>query len=327
MVKEKRILSYFIGWLLIGFIIMFVGINKTFAATYEMNYQYEQKYYDNSGSSVSPITTSWNDSFNSYISGSITTVANSYGAGLAITSPIPLLGGHTYSMSVYFEEVNNIALSKKNEISVASSLNSAANDYANNIPGTEMIYSKVSNNTILQFVFKVDNNHTHLFFPWTTTTTTTQDYVLTQIVMEDLGASGITENEINQSLNSQTNEINNSIQNSTNTITDKIDDMEQSIIDSNKETQDVIKDQLNDCRDSVNLLPIDSISSPYVSVNSNGTYNIISGKTNSSVYPIGLAIELKPGTYTFSSTELMQSGVQVYLWDSVNNKYDIMLSQ
>ena len=327
MVKEKRILSYFIGWLLIGFIIMFVGINKTFAATYEMNYQYEQKYYDNSGSSVNPITTSWNDSFNSYISGSITTVANSYGAGLAITSPIPLLGGHTYSMSVYFEEINNIALSKKNEISVASSLSSAANDYANNIPGTEMVYSKVSNNTILQFVFKVDNNHTHLFFPWTTTTTTTQDYVLTQIVMEDLGSSGITENEINQSLNSQTNEINNSIQNSTNTITDKINDMEQSIVDSNKETQDVIKDQLNDCRDSVNLLPIDSISSPYVSVNSNGTYNIISGTTTSSVYPIGLPIELQPGTYTFSSTELLQSGVQIYLWDSVNNKYDIMLSQ
>ena len=327
MIKEKRILTYFIGWLLIGFIIMFIGINKIFAATYEMNYQYLQQYYDNSGSSVNPITTSWNDSFNSYISGSITTIANSYGAGLAITSPIPLLGGHTYSMSVYFEEINNIALSIKNEISVASSLSAAANDYANGWTGTEMLYSTVSNNKILQFVFKVDNNHTHLFFPWITTTTTTQDYVLTQIVMEDLGSSGLTQNEINQSLVSQTNEINNSIQNSTNTITDKIDDMEQSIVDSNKETQEVIKDQFNTCRDSVNLLPIDSISSPYISVNSNGTYNIIAGTTTSTIYPTGIQFQLQAGTYTFSSTELVQAGVQIYLWNATDNKYDIMLSQ
>lgn len=253
MVKEKRILSYFIGWLLIGFIIMFIGVNKIFASTYYMNYNYQQQYYDNSGSSVSAINTSWNDSFNSYISENITTVAGSYGAGLSITSPIPLLGGHTYSMSVYFEDINNIALSSKNVISVASSLSSAANDYANNVPGTEMIFSKVSNNTIIQFVFKVDNNHTHLFFPWTTTSTSSQSYLLTQVVMEDLGSSGVSEKDINNSLNNQTNEINNSIQNSTNTITDKIDDMEQSIIDSNKETQDVIKDQFNSCRDSNNL--------------------------------------------------------------------------
>ena len=33
MIKEKRILSYFIGWLFLGLIICFIGISKTYALT------------------------------------------------------------------------------------------------------------------------------------------------------------------------------------------------------------------------------------------------------------------------------------------------------
>ena len=251
----QRFLNYaknrFLYNLIRFFIIFLIGFLfascEAKAATYYMNSSFEQQYYDNRGSSVIAVTTSWNDSFNSYISSDIKTAAGSYGAGLSFSSPIPLLSNHTYSMSVYFVETNNITLSSKNIISVASSLSSAANDYANNNPGTTLLYSAVSDNKILQFVFKVDNNHTHIFFPWTTTTTTTQDYVLTEIIMEDLGSEGVSQEDINNSLTNQTNELNQSIQNSTNDINQNINDMEQSIIDSNKETQDVIKDQFNDC--------------------------------------------------------------------------------
>ena len=75
-----------------------------------------------------------------------------------------------------------------------------------------------------------------------------------------------------------------------------------------------------------NLLPIDSILSPYVSVNSNGTYNIISGTITSGLYPTGKEVVLPAGTYTISSTELMQQGVQIYLWNATDNNYDIMLN-
>lgn len=327
MAKEKRILIYFISFLLGFFLIMFIGISGVFAATYQMNYNYEQRYYDNYGSSVVQVPTSWMDSFGSYVSNEITTYANSYGAGLSITSPIPLLSGHTYSFSVYFEGIFNIALSSKNEISIASSLNAAANDYANNIPGTELLYSKVSNNSILQFVFKADNNHTHLFFPWTTTSTTTQSYVVTEIVMEDLGSSGVSEQDINNSLNNQTNEINNSIENSTNTITgsinetenninQNIDDMEQSIVDSNKETQDVIKDQFNSCRDSNNLFNATLI---------NSTSGIIVNKDGSK---ITLPKATSGNGFTDTHTKLsvlapeLKVGDVVYLNFNTNSSYN-----
>ena len=40
MLKEKRILSYFIGWLLLGYIILFIGINNVFADTVTENIGY-----------------------------------------------------------------------------------------------------------------------------------------------------------------------------------------------------------------------------------------------------------------------------------------------
>lgn len=297
-ILKNEPLRKFLLWALTGIVICLVGITNVNAATYYMNSSFEQQYYDNRGSSVIAVTTSWNDSFNSYISSDIKTAAGSYGAGLSFSSPIPLLSNHTYSMSVYFVETNNITLSSKNIISVASSLSAAANDYANNNPGTTLLYSAVSDNKILQFVFKVDNNHTHIFFPWTTTTTTTQDYVLTEIIMEDLGSEGVSQEDINNSLTNQTNELNQSIQNSTNDINQNINDMEQSIIDSNKETQDVIKDQFNSCRDSVNLINFNNV----VKSNSNVEYEVL--ETGIRVY------NTTAGTYrnVYIDTDVLDAG-------------------
>lgn len=243
MVKEKRILSYFLGWLIVGFLIMFVGINKTFASTYYMNYEYLQQYYDNRGSSLTNITTTWNESFQSYVSDDITTIANSYGAGLSFSSPIPLIKNHTYTLSIYFVEIENLALSIKSEVAVGTSLSDAKVNYANSNYYAETLYSKVNNNRVLQFTFKAGQNGGYIFIPWTTTTNTTQSYVFTEINIDDLGSEGISQSDIDNSLNKQTTIIEN-----------KFDNLEQSIVDSNKETQEVIKDQFNSCRDSVNLI-------------------------------------------------------------------------
>ena len=117
--------------------------------------------------------------------------------------------------------------------------------------------------------------------------------------MEDLGSEGISQEDINNSLNNQTNILNISIQNSVDSITgsitetedninQNIDDMEQSIIDSNKETQDVIKDQFNTCRDSYNLLNV-----PY-------DYSITGVRI--------IDMVLEPGTYTIQADEILVGG-------------------
>lgn len=264
MEKEKRIISYFLGWLVLGFLICFIGISNVFAAEYNLNYDTYQRYYDNTGT-LSEVNSSWNESLQSYVSGNLTTVNGSTGAAWLVSSPIPMVKGHQYSISFAFVERNNIALSSKNKIAVSNTVNGAVTNYNNSSYGAETIYSKVTGNTTLSFIFKANSNSSFIVIPFTTTSRVTQNYTVTMFVMEDLGTAGLSQEELNTTINNQTNTLNNSIQDSTDTITGEIDDMEQSIIESNKETQDVIKDQFNNCRDSINLIDESLIQSgnPY----------------------------------------------------------------
>lgn len=217
-ILENEFLRNFLLWCSLGLLCCFVGIINVNADTYYMNYEYYQQYYDNSGSSVTSVNTTWNESLQSYVSSNITTVVNSYGAGLSISSPIPLLANHTYSMSIYFDGLSNIALSSKNNISIGNSLSNASSNYVNGNYLTTMNYSSVSNNTVLQFAFTTSSNGTFIFIPWSTTSTVSQSYVLTQISIDDLGSGGISQADIDNSLNSQTNVIQNSINNVENNI-------------------------------------------------------------------------------------------------------------
>lgn len=223
----KKYIKFFI-FACLCFIIADTFVN---ADTYYMNYEYYQQYYDNSGSSLTSVNTTWNESLQSYVSSNITTVVNSYGAGLSISSPIPLLANHTYSMTIYFDGLSNIALSSKNHISIGNSLSNASNNYVNGNYLTTMNYSSVSNNTILQFAFTTSSNGTFIFIPWTTTSTLSQSYVLTQISIDDLGSGGISQTDIDNSLNNQTNIINNSISSSTNTILESNEEIQNSLSD------------------------------------------------------------------------------------------------
>lgn len=303
--KSLSTLFLVLFWLVLGFIVCFIGIKNTYAATYYLNYQYKQQYYDNLGSSVNAISTTWNESLQSYVSGNITTVANSYGAGISISSPIPIISNHTYSISIYFDNISNVSVSSKSNIAISTSLDGAAHNYASNQFWANTIQSNVNNNRILQFVFTANGGGSFIFIPWTTTSRVTQSYVTTQIVMEDLGSEGISQNDINNSLNNQTNELNNSINNSTNTITGEINDMEQSIIDSNKETQDVIKDQFNSCRDSYNLFNANLIPSSTGIIVSND------GKT------ITMPLKTSGGGYTGTSKTLKELAPSLKVGDVV----------
>ena len=335
--KSLSALFTFLIWLLFGFLICFVGINNIFADTYYMNYQYSQQYYDNFGSSVTAVTTTWNESLQSYVSDNIGTTANSYGAGLSISSPVPLIKNHTYVISLYFEDLSNIALSNKNHIAIAPSLAGAASNYAYNNYYVDMVQSNVNNNKVLQFVFTTQGGGSFIFIPWTTTYNTTQSYVITQIIMDDLGSEGISQNDINNSLNNQTNEINSFIQESTDAITGEIDDMEQNIVDSNKETQEVIKDQFNSCHYSYNL-----ITQPYpllsgsiekngliITLNNDYSIKIVGTATASTYINLMRSSEFLNETIRNTDTNRCNNGFCIssgISYDNSNNLYYIGIS-
>ena len=248
----------FLFWLLCLIIICIVGISNVFAATYDA-LSFTAQLYDNYGPSLSSVTTSMS---NMYYTGTIPTMtANTSGAAWGISSPIPLLANHTYSLSVRIEGPygGNLALSTYNRIGVGTSLANAKSSYENNSNVTENYSNVIPKNMTIQFAFTPSINATYIVFPFATTYTgNNQEFRIYNVVIDDLGASGVSQSTINNSLNNQTNIINNSITSSTNTITgsisdsenninSNIDDMEQSIVNSNKETQQVIKDQFNDC--------------------------------------------------------------------------------
>lgn len=102
------------------------------------------------------------------------------------------------------------------------------------------------------------------------------------------------------------------------------DSINQNIIDSNKETQNVIKDQFNDCRDSVNLFNLSSY--PF---ESNVAYNSSGERVwwGSSYHGILNYFPVSPNTtYTFSSN-LNSKLARVVFYDSSMNIVDASNAQ
>ncbi len=236
MTKEKKILIYFISFILGLFTIMLVGIINVKADTYNSS-QYTAKLYDNYGPNLSGVTTSLSN--NSWRGTIPTMVANSAGAAWGISSPIVLLSNHTYTLTVQIEGSfgGNIVLSTYNRIGIGTSLSNAVTSYQNNTNATEN-YSRVLNDGVsIQFAFTPTTNGSYIVFPFATSSGGNDyQFVLTNIVIDDLGATGVSQSQITSSLDSQTNEINSSIENSTNTITDALTETEDNINNKIDET-------------------------------------------------------------------------------------------
>lgn len=294
----------FIFWSILLALVCVVGITGVFAAEYTFSYNDTQTYYDNLGSSVTYVNSSWNESLQAYVSDNINTTANSYGAGVSINAPIPILENHTYTLTLAFPDLSNIALSSKNHIALSISGLGAANNYAANNYYAEMQYSTNQSNKILQFVFKATGNASYIFIPWTTTYTTTQSYFLNKIIIEDLGSEGVSQDQINISLGNQTSQIQDSLNNTENNIKNEIKNTEDNIKDS-------IKDGFESCRDSYNLfsLPyysaVTSTTSHGVTfiVNKDGSITI-SGQNDGSgksIFYLSRNFVLSSGDYKFTS--------------------------
>lgn len=259
----------FLFWLLCFIIICIVGISNVFAASYDA-LSFTAQLYDNYGPSLSSVTTSMS---NMYYTGTIPTMtANTSGAAWGISSPIPLLANHTYSLSVRIEGPygGNLALSTYNRIGVGTSLGNAKSSYENNSNVTENYSNVIPKNMTIQFAFTPSINATYIVFPFSTTYTgNNQEFRIYNVVIDDLGSSGVSQSTINNSLNNQTNVLNNSITNSTNTITSNSNANRDAIINNQNANNDALiqndnantdkliednKKNFQTCRDSVNLL-------------------------------------------------------------------------
>lgn len=305
----------FVFWSVLLALVCLVGITGVFAAEYTFSYNDTQTYYDNLGSSVTYVNSSWNESLQAYVSDNINTTANSYGAGVSINAPIPILENHTYTLTLAFPDLSNITLSSKNHIGLSISALGAANNYAANNYYAEMQYSTNQSNKILQFVFKATGNASYIFIPFTTTYTTTQSYFLNKIIIEDLGSEGVSQDQINISLGNQTVQIQDSLTNTENNIKNEISNTEDNIKNELKNTEDNIKDGIKEgfesCRDSYNLFSL-----PYYSavtstkshgvtfiVNNDGSITI-SGQndgTGKSIFYLSKNFVLSSGDYKFTS--------------------------
>lgn len=239
----------FLVWLLLFGIVCIVGITNVFAATYPISMTSEVAFYDNSGSSLTSIGTNWQESMQAYYSNNLPTTAGSYGGAIAFNSPIPLLANHTYALTLTFDNDDiDIALSLKNKIAIGNSISSVKYNYEQGNYYNELVYSNIANKSTLQFSFKTasNGNASYILIPWTTKTNMNKVYYFNQIIIDDLGTTSVTQDQINSSLNNQTNVINNSITNSENNIKNSIKDTEDNI-------KDGIKEGFETCRDSYNL--------------------------------------------------------------------------
>lgn len=320
MTKEKRILSYFISWLVIGFIIIFMGVNNVFAEEITPTTGFRTQV----GSiNVSNSDIAWNTSnIGQYNSPLYFTQGQEYYnfftpeyIRLAVITDLDSRYNYklSYRMNIYELNVSDwkvsdidrnynllvnddIAIIKESKCSVVST------NIVNGTNGTT-----VEKDITCTFSLNYSTSNA-----WINAGYNCKDCTLSGI--ENLGTvssesymyvtnpklerfednSGVIIDQ-NQTIIDQNNKTNEELVN-----------IKDQIQESNKETQEVIKDQFNDCRNSYNLLklPIQTQSSLGVNKNINISSILLNGTTSSDGYLLSdasLGI-FKAGTYTFKNT-------------------------
>lgn len=260
----------------IGFLL---GICHVKADTYTAN-EVTAQLYDNYGPNLSAVSTSFNGSYwTAYIP---TMVANSAGAAWGISSPIPLLANHTYTVSINpGSYIGTSILSTYSRIGVGTTMDSAKTSYQNG--GVYINYSKALGNGYIQYAFTPSSAGSFIVIPFSLNTSgDTVRFDLYDVIIEDLGSSGVTQDDINSSLSNQTNIIQNTI-----------NDMENNI-------NNTINDNFNDCHDSSNLFDMNSLIVYDANVSySKDSFTISSDKEwGHAVYNI----YLPAGTYTIGGS-------------------------
>lgn len=270
----------FILWLLLGFLICFVGITEVFGL--ETKTIYSNQTLDNSNQfnygfvnagGVDSITTG---SVGSRISGK-TKYINFY-----LSQNVAL--NYTYTIRINFladDLQPYFSLNHVKEISVCNS-------------------SSCSNSSIISI--KKQNNNGFSIWVELTFNPTQVGNVIGVTLGDNSGTYitgetffGISSVQI-ESKNANQDVIDNAT-NNTNNIINNNNSNTESIINSNKETQEVIKDQFNTCRDSNNLINKNDLTIGYIS--SDGTLHTGGGSS----YTTNI-LNLGSGTFTLSNARI-----------------------
>lgn len=237
MVKEKKILYYFLYWFLTLATVCIIGISDVFALTYndigyvseQTNMMIEVSYETESGA---PLTIEWGQHYQTQIKVMYINV-----------SKYQFNANVHYQLEMYFPDMQ---ITNGNYYEVYDgNLNQCEISYTYSSFGSQ--YPRwdfqCPNNTN-EITIKIANNENTAItemgnFYWA--------YGYLRYTNADIDSTGseIADNIINNNNQNTDKVIENNNQN-----TDKI-------IESNKETQEVIKDQFNSCRDSINLFDIE----------------------------------------------------------------------
>lgn len=284
MVKERRILSYFICWLVLGFIVCFFGITKTYAAEQKTGLGFlnnSSVHISNNKGADIELTRQTANNVNMDIK-SIVFISNyNFQANTVYDYEIQITGQ-------YLRNIDKATILSNNGICTLIGLSGLGEEYTK----VRFTCSNATSSITIGLSNSNDNNITNGYninwqsiYLWSITDTI------------DLGPI------INNQTQNTQDILNNDNQNT------------QDIIDSNKETQNVIKDQFNSCRPSKNLFNAQS----WVNSGNNSNYYtyLNNGFIITSVDDRGLSsftesdkIILSNGTYTFSNYG--SSGLRIY---------------
>lgn len=263
MEKNYNILKKYILYFIVFALVCLVGISNCFALTNNQSIS----FYDNNGSSLSSVSTSYIQQIDQS-NAIFTTTTNSYGGAVMIQANTSLIQNHIYTLFINVGAESNggfTILSTKNCIGLGNNYANAINSYIN--CSITPKYSQPSGVTTdkgrgIYFSFVANTNGNYILVPYTTqyTCTNCNQYSFGFNLDDGGDTTGLTQQQVNNLISNQTTIIQNEISNMQQDISGSIDDMKDSINDN-------IDKNLNSCRDSINLLP------------NNGTTSTINGIT------------------------------------------------
>ena len=359
--KEKRILLYFISFLLGLLTTMLIGISDVFAATTQywgstVTQPKQAYFYDCNSSGCTTDYTSSNgigydssgNEYGIYWAYDLNTVANSYG-GIAVIRPdTQLLANKIYSTTVYMCSESsyitpiNLFSGSLSQIQSRSYPVDQLTGWGNADLGSSYPYARIelgnaisnpiiNNCRAVSFIYTPEVNSTYIGFQFTTGSTVTGNQYLIGYNHEYLGDSeSLSEEQVDTIINNQTTEINTNITNMQESISSDIQNTEDNINSNIDDMEQAIVDSNKETQDVIK----DQFNSCRPSYNLINPDNILINKfvsgnngllLDSTVTNTTDYIEVISGIYTFSYnySNLLNSNQRTYVYYDINKNFII----
>lgn len=236
MINKKPLFSFII-WTFTFIFICLIGISNVFA----LENGGAIRFYDNNGSSLSYVTTDYIQQTDES-SAVFTTTANSYGGGVMIQLPTPLIQNHIYTLFVNVAAANMGGFTKpstKNCIGIGNGYTDTINSYVNCSISPK--YTQESGVTAdkrngLYFTFIANTNASYVLIAYTSDNTCTNclQYSYGYNISDGGDTSGLSQTQVNNIINQQTTTIQNDIYDMQQAVAGSIDDLSETLTENQK---------------------------------------------------------------------------------------------